>query len=162
MARRRNTDPYEQRLKDTRRKLNEALDRLVKRMPTHPDLQRRRYQLNVSVLAREAGVGRNAIYQNHRAVIDKLKEARDRRFTPKELASWEDKVAELRALNRELNERVRRVVTENAALIERSRRAEAKCKHLARDNARLIRERDERLKPAPIASRSSNRIGDGQ
>src|SRR5208283_3468700 len=58
--------PHEKRLRNTDRKLREALERLVKGMPTHPDLQKRSYRLTIATLAHEARVGRNAIYTNHR------------------------------------------------------------------------------------------------
>lgn len=61
--------PHEKRLRNTDRKLREALERLVKGLPTHPDLQKRSYRLTVATLAREARVGRNAIYTNHRSMI---------------------------------------------------------------------------------------------
>jgi hypothetical protein len=67
--------PHEKRLRNTDRKLREALERLVKGLPTHPDLQKRSYRLTVATLAREARVGRNAIYTNHRSMIDELRRA---------------------------------------------------------------------------------------
>ena len=155
MARKSALDPYERRLRETDRKLREALDRLVKREPTHPDLKKRPYRLTVSTLAREAGIGRNAIYNNHRTMLGKLEKARQKRVVPGQLASWQDKVTELRTINEELLTENRRIVTENAALLKRSRKAEAESKRLERNNARLIRQRDEALKPVPLAPRRS-------
>ncbi|MGY4281997.1 hypothetical protein ACVWXO_001217 [Bradyrhizobium sp. LM2.7] len=39
--------PHEKRLRKTDRKLREALERLVKGLPTHPDLQKRSYRLTL-------------------------------------------------------------------------------------------------------------------
>ncbi|WP_269274629.1 hypothetical protein [Sinorhizobium psoraleae] len=81
--------PHEKRLRNTDRKLREALERLVKGLPTHPDLQKRSYRLTIATLAREARVGRNAIYTNHRSMIDELRRASDRKIVPEKLAAWE-------------------------------------------------------------------------
>ena len=88
-------NPYEKCLPETDRKLRDALDRLVKGTPRDGSLQERRYQLSVASLAREAGVARNAIYTNHRAMIEVLKTEQ------------------------------RRLVTENAALLKRAIEAAA-------------------------------------
>ena len=69
-------NPYEKRLQETDRKLRDALDRLVKGTPRDGSLQERRYPLSVASLAREAGVARNAIYTNHRAMIDVVRRLR--------------------------------------------------------------------------------------
>ena len=50
-------NPYEKRRRDTERKLREALERLVKGLPTLPELQKRSYRLTVTTLAQEARVG---------------------------------------------------------------------------------------------------------
>lgn len=78
--------PAEKRLRNTHCKLRDALERLVKGLPTHPDLQKRSYRLTVATLAREARVGRNAIYANHRSIIDELRRASDRKVVPEKLA----------------------------------------------------------------------------
>ena len=39
--------PHEMRLRNTDRKLRDAMERLVKGMPAHPDLQKRSYRLTV-------------------------------------------------------------------------------------------------------------------
>ena len=145
-------DIYERRLRATHRKLSEALERLVKGMPTHPDLQRRRYRLTVTTLAREARVGRNAIYKNHRTMLDRLVKAKQQRMVPRTLASWEDKIEELRAANADLQIENRRILTHNAALLKRAADAEASCTRLRQENARLIKQRDE--KPASLVRRA--------
>ena len=75
--------PPEKRLRNTERKLREALERLVKGLPTHPDLQKRPYRLSIATLAREARVGRNAVYTNHRPIIEELRRASERTVIPK-------------------------------------------------------------------------------
>jgi hypothetical protein len=142
--------PHEKRLRNTDRKLREALERLVKGLPTHPDLQKRSYRLTVATLAREARVGRNAIYTNHRSMIDELRRASDRRIVPEKLAAWEDKLAQQRALIQVLQIEERRMVTENAVLLKRILEAETEVERQKRHNARLITERDRAMKPVAL------------
>jgi hypothetical protein len=143
--------PHEKRLRNTDRKLREALERLVKGLPTHPDLQKRSYRLTIATLAREAHVGRNAIYANHRSMIDELRRASDRKIVPDKLAPWEDKLAQQRSLIQVLQLEERRMVTENAVLLKRILEAETEVERQKRHNARLITERDRAVKPVPLA-----------
>jgi hypothetical protein len=143
--------PAEKRLRNTHCKLRDALERLVKGLPTHPDLQKRSYRLTVATLAREARVGRNAIYANHRSIIDELRRASDRKVVPERLAAWEDKLAQQRSLIQVLQIEERRLVTENAVLLKRILDAETDAERHKRHNARLIAERDKALKPIPFA-----------
>lgn len=143
--------PHEKRMRNTSRKLREALERLVKGLPTHPALQKRSYRLTVATLAREARVGRNAIYTNHRAMIDELRRASDRKIVPEKLAAWEDKLAQQRTLIQVLQIEERRMVTENAVLLKRILEAETEVERQKRHNARLIAERDRAVKPVPLA-----------
>jgi hypothetical protein len=145
--------PHEKRLRNTDRKLREALERLAKGLPTHSDLQKRSYRLTVATLAREARVGRNAIYTNHRSMIDELRRASDRKVVPEKLAAWEDKLAQQRALIQVLQIEERRMVTENAVLLKRILEAETEVERQKRHNARLITERDRAMKPVPLPRR---------
>jgi hypothetical protein len=43
----------------------------------------------IAALARDARVGRNAIYTNHRSMIDELRRASDRKIVPEKMAAWE-------------------------------------------------------------------------
>jgi hypothetical protein len=142
--------PHEKRLRNTDRKLREALERLVKGLPTHPDLQKRSYRLTIATLAREARVGRNAIYTNHRSMIDELRRASDRKIVPEKLAAWEDKLAQQRTLIQVLQIEERRMVTENAVLLKRVLEAETEAERQKRHNARLIAERDRAVKPVAL------------
>lgn len=89
-------------------------------MPVHPDLQKRHYRLNVSVLALEAGVSRNAIYTNHSAILDDLAAAVRRQLKkPERLGSAEAKIKELSQVVRQQKADNRRLLTHNAALVAR-------------------------------------------
>ena len=108
----------------------------MKGMPTHPDLKKRSYRLTVATLAQEARVGRNAIYTNHRPMIDELRRANDRKIVPDKLAAWEDKRAQQRSLIQVLQIEERRLVTENAGLLKRILEAETEAERHKRHNAR--------------------------
>jgi hypothetical protein len=72
--------PYEKR-QDSAARLREALDRLIEGRASHPAHQRG-YRLTVASLARESGIGRNAIYSNHRDLLDALLAAATSRPPP--------------------------------------------------------------------------------
>ena len=108
------------------------------------------YTLSVASLACEAGVARNAIYTNHRAMIDALRQAAQQRVVPSKLESWEDKVAQQRAVIDVLKTEQRRLATENAALLKRAIDAEAAAARDQRQNARLVKEREQSLRPVKL------------
>ncbi|MGK9235789.1 hypothetical protein KXS07_29010 [Inquilinus limosus] len=142
------TSPYEKRLEVSRARLRDALERLVQGRPIHPRHQDG-YRLTVAVLAREAGVGRNAIYTNHRAMLDALQAVA---AAPKPPISWQDKLDELRATIRAMKQDERRMASENARLLQRARSAEAEAERYRRLHARLVAERDAPLRAVPITA----------
>jgi hypothetical protein len=146
-------NPYEKRLQETDRKLRDALNRLVNGAPRNAALQERCHQFSVANLAREAGVARNAIYTNHRDIIEALRHAAQQRVVPSKLENWEDKLAQQRAVIEILKMEQRRLATENAALLARAIEAEIIAVRHQRQNARLLKERDEACRPVTIVSR---------
>jgi hypothetical protein len=142
--------PYEKRIEASNTRLRDALERLVQGRPVHPRHQNG-YRLTVAVLAREAGVGRNAIYTNHRSLLDALQTAAAT-GTSKSPANWQDKVDELRAIIRTMKQEERRMISENAVLLQRARAAEADAERSRRQYARLVAERDAALRPVPITA----------
>lgn len=145
MSRLKELSHYEKRRDATRHKLHAALQRLLDKHPVHPSLQARAYRLTVATLAREARVGRNAIYSNHRVIIEAL-----RAGTPTRAArSTEDELGQ-RAMIETLKAAERRLITENAALLKRALDAEAEADRHRRLNARLIAERDAMQRPRRI------------
>ena len=132
--------PHEKRLCNTDRKLREALERLVKGLPTHPDLQKRSYRLTVATLAREARVGRNAIYANHRDILDALIQARRRQSVPDRITTMGDTLAEQRGVIDNMQQQIRQVVTENAGLLQRAIEAERRAERAERRSAQLTEE----------------------
>jgi hypothetical protein len=146
-------NPYEKRLRETDRKLRDALNRLVNGAPRDAALKERRHQFSVANPAREAGVARNAIYTNHRDMIEALRHAAQQRVVPSKLESWQDKLAQQRAVIEVLKMEQRRLATENAALLRRAIDAETVAARHQRQNARLLKERDEAYRPVTIVPR---------
>jgi hypothetical protein len=154
------TTPYEKRIQASDIRLRDALERLVQDRPIHPRHQNG-YRLTVAVLAREAGVGRNAIYTNHRSFLDALQVAATT-SAPKPPANWQDKVDELRAIITTMKQEERRMITENAVLLQRGRAAEADAERSRRQYARLVAERDAALRPIAITTRPRRTASDDQ
>lgn len=153
--------PYEKRLQASGSRLRDALERLVQGRPIHPRHQDG-YRLTVATLAREAGVGRNAIYTNHRAILDALQAAA---AAPKPLTSWQDKLEELHVTIRAMKQDERRMISENALLLQRARSAEAEAERYRRHHARLVAERDAALRAVPVtiaAHRTAPQDGAGK
>lgn len=138
---------HKQRLQKTEARLNDALERLREGRPIHP-LHRHGYTLTVAALAREAGVARNAIYTNHRAILDDVHAIAGDPAKP--VTTWQEKLDELHMLIRTMKQEQRRLVSENALLLQRARSAEAEAERHRRHNARLIAERDTALRAVPI------------
>jgi hypothetical protein len=133
--------PQARRRARTEARLREALARLLhdgSRRPT------------VAALAREAGVGRNAIYANHRTILDELRQAATRPGTGSQLESDADRGLEHRRVIAGLKNQLRQLATQNAALLKRALDAEAKAARLDRRAAQLTREIDEMRRPVPL------------
>jgi hypothetical protein len=133
--------PQARRRARTEARLREALARLLhdgSRRPT------------VAALAREAGVGRNAIYANHRTILDELRQAATRPGTGSQLESDADRGLEHRRVIAGLKNQLRQLATQNAALLKRALDAEAKTARLDRRAAQLTREIDEIRRPVPL------------
>ncbi len=106
-------NPHDRRMQATAEKLRAALDRLAGGSDGSPTADRR---LTVAALAREARVGRNAIYANHRDILDELTRVRQRQPVPSRIAAITDKVAEQRAAVDAMQCQLRQLATENAGL----------------------------------------------
>lgn len=138
---------YQKRLDATAEKLNNALDRLARGTPVHPALRDRPYRLTIAVLAREAGVGRNAIYTNHRGILDELARIRQSRAAPDRRAGADQERVEQRAIIEDLQHRLRRLATENTGLLKRAVEAEERAARADRRSAQLTREIDAMRRP---------------
>jgi hypothetical protein len=108
--------PQQKRRDATREELKAALARLV--ASGHPR------RLSVAVLAREAGVGRNAIYANHADVIAELRRAAGERGLAQPVMEKPSAVADWRAVAADLRGQNQLLATENARLLKRALDAE--------------------------------------
>lgn len=142
--------PYEKRHRAIEARLRDALERLVQSRPACAAHQAG-YRLTVAALAREAGIGRNAIYTNHRAILDMLTAAAAGSSAPP--TTWQDKIDELHGVIRTMKQAERRQITQNAQLLARARAAESEADRHRRHNARLIAERDTALRAVPLDPR---------
>ncbi|BCH20003.1 hypothetical protein [Mesorhizobium sp. L-2-11] len=109
--------PQQKRRAGTAARLRAALERLIAAQPQNGA------KLSVAGLAREAGVGRNAIYVNHRDVVAELLLAASHRIDAT-MASKEAPETDWRAVATGLREQVRGLATENARLLRRAQDAE--------------------------------------
>ena len=129
------TDQYAERKAGTKRKLREALARLRAGAPLNPAVQARRWRLDVRTLAQEAGVSRNAIYQNHADVIEELRRATSASADDTKQADSEKERLQKALREAEQNERL--LVTNNAELLARALRAETDLRELRAHQHRL-------------------------
>ncbi|MER8461241.1 hypothetical protein NKH24_35590 [Mesorhizobium sp. M1300] len=120
--------PQQKRRDATAQRLRAAMARLLAREEG--------VTLSVAALAREAGVGRNAIYVNHRDVIAELLQAASHRIDAT-VASKEAPETDWRAVATELREQVRGLATENARLLRRAQDAELATARVEKRAAKL-------------------------
>jgi hypothetical protein len=145
--------PQAKRRAATEQRLRAALDRLL--CPSDPSGAPDRARLTIAALAREAGVGRNAIYANHRGIIAELQSVIDQRPPPAPKASPSAEVTDWRAAAAELRVQNQRLATENAALLKRVLDAEHNAAQAEKKNARLTAELRRMQQPATLQPRAS-------
>lgn len=144
--------PQEKRRRGTEHRLRAALERLVAVTPNHPSVRNGRYRLTVSTLAREARVGRNTIYTNHRSILDEL-DRLTQQVNTGNLPVHDQKAAELSALVEQLQRGTLHLATENAALLKRAIDAEKMVERLKKRNAGLVRELTVAREPIVLSPR---------
>jgi AcrR family transcriptional regulator len=120
--------PQQKRRDTTAHRLRSALARLLAREGG--------VKLSVAALAREAGVGRNAIYVNHRNVIEELAQTASHE-TDTTVASKGVPETDWRAVAAELKEQVRGLATENAQLLRRAQEVELAAARIEKRAAKL-------------------------
>jgi hypothetical protein len=107
-------------------------------------------RLTVAALARKAGVARNAIYTNHRGILDKLAYARGRETVSDHLDDTEQKIALQHAIVHDMQIQVRQLSTENAGLLCRAVEVERLAERADRRSAQLTRQIDARRRPTVL------------
>ncbi|MEJ6785777.1 DUF6262 family protein [Aminobacter sp. Piv2-1] len=134
----------------TAEKLRAALDRLTGGAGEPSDASTQR--LTVAALAREAGVGRNAIYANHRGILDELIRTRQQQRVPDQVTTIEDKITEQRNVIEDMQQQIRQLATENAGLMRRAIEAERRADRAERRSAQLTKEVDTLRRPRLLRS----------
>lgn len=131
------TNQYERRKADTKRRLREAIERLLAGTPQSPDVRGRKWKLDVKTFALEAGVSRNAIYQNHREILDELRSARTARGAKTQANGNNSETRRLKRELRRAEHEIRVLVTQKAELLARALIAEKQLKELRAHHHRL-------------------------
>ena len=131
------TNPYERRKADTKRRLREAIERLLAGKPQNPDVRGRRWKLDVKTVAQEAGVSRNAIYQNHPEIIDEVQAARRAPGANAGASIRNSKMRRLKQALKQCDHERRVLATQNAELLSRAQFAEKQLKELRAHHRRL-------------------------
>ena len=149
MAKRPVANPHDARMQATAERLREAFDRLTRDGSRSASAAAR---LTVAALAREAGVGRNAIYTNHRDILDDLTRARQRQRAPASGLTAEDRITEQRRLIDDMQHQVRQMATENAGLLRRAIEAERRADRAERRSAQLTKEIGSLQRPTMLRS----------
>jgi hypothetical protein len=126
-------NPHDPRMQATADRLRAALDHLTASSGATACL-------TVAALAREASVGRNAIYANHRDVLDDLARARQRQRSPDSHPAAVDRITEQRRLIDDMHQQLRQLATENAGLLRRAIEAERRADRAERRSAQLTKE----------------------
>lgn len=143
-------NPNDARMLATAEKLRAALDGLVRGAGERSSTSIAR--LTVAALAREAGVGRNAIYANHRDILDDLARARQRLRAPERNNTVAREITEQRSLIESLELQLRQLATENAGLLRRAIEAEQRADRAERRRAQLTKKVDSLRQPTPLRS----------
>lgn len=143
-------NPHDRRMEATAEKLRLALGRLVGGAGQRSNISIAR--LTVAALAREAGLSRNAIYANHRDILDDLTRARQRQRVPDRIATMEDKITEQRGVIDDMQQQIRQLATENAGLMRRAIEAERRADRAERRSAQLTKEVDAIRRPTVLRS----------
>ena len=146
--------PQAKRRATTDQRLRDALGR-VRDRSSEPSAGAERSKLTVAALAREAGVGRNAIYANHRSIIVELERAQEQRPRSAPAADPQSDTTDWRAAAAELRVQNQLLATENAALLKRAMDAEYAAEQAERKSARLTTELRRMQQPTPIHPRPS-------
>ena len=130
-------DQYQRRKAVTRQLLRDAFARLRAGKPRSPALQVRGVKLNVTTLAKEAGISRNAIYTNHAEILDELRELSGALGAKDETSSTKGELGQLKQALRQAEEKQRQLATYCAELLARSLQAERELKELRVHHHRL-------------------------
>lgn len=113
--------------------------------------------LTAAALAREAGVGRNALYTGHADVLGELRDLAARRAAGPE-ARRRDKEADREKVHA-LEGAIGQLATQNAGLLRRALEAEERLKRSEDRNAQLLREIAKLRAPATVPREAPRRPG---
>jgi len=139
--------PPQRRHARTKARLREAL-RKLSADPAQP--------LTAAALAREAGIGRNALYTGHADVLGELRALAAQRAASK--VSRRDREADGEDIRR-LEKDKQKLATQNAGLLRRALDAEERLKRSEDRNAQLLREIAKLRAPAVVPRGNAGQPG---
>lgn len=144
-------NPHDARMQATADRLRAALDRLTAGSGATASM-------TVAALAREAGVGRNAIYANHRDILDQLTRARQRQRASASHPAAVDRITEQRRLIDDMQHQLRHLATENAGLLRRVIEAEQRADRAERRSAQLTKGIGSLQRPTMLRSQQESSV----
>ena len=143
--------PQVKRRVATERRLWDALDRLVARVAEAAGVANR-CKLTIVALAREAGIGCNAIHANHREITPELQRAIEQCPPPAPIARLRADSSDCRAAAAELRAQNQLITIDNAALLKRVLDAERAGDWAEKKNAMLTAELRRMQQPTQLHS----------
>lgn len=140
--------PQQRRHARTKARLREALRKLTAD-PAQP--------LTAAALAREAGIGRNALYTGHADVLVELRDLVAQRAAASKVGRRDKKAdgEEIRRLEKDKQQ----LATQNAGLLRRALEAEERLKRSEDRNAQLLREIAKLRAPAVVPRENARQPG---
>ena len=130
------SDQYQRRKAETRQRLRDAMERLKAGNPQSARVRGRKWKLDVKTVAEEAGVSRNAIYQNHSEIIEELRNAGEASPAGRQ-ASHTAEVKRLKQALQRAGEEHQLLARDNAELLARALHAERELNELRSHQQRL-------------------------
>lgn len=111
------TDYFKQRIDETRQAYLDALERLKKGIPNHPDLNDKEYKINATTIALESGKSRNPLYHTHKDILEMINEvvSEDKKEEKKVKESSEVEI--LKQKVKDLEEQNKKLMSVNATLL---------------------------------------------
>lgn len=96
---------FQQRIDDTRQGYLDALQRLKQGKATHPSLKDKKYKINATSIALEAGKSRNPLYHTHKDILEMIQDCQTEVIEKKdssEIEKLKKKITQLEEDNKKL------------------------------------------------------------
>jgi hypothetical protein len=108
---------FKKRIDDTRQAYLDALERLKKGIPNHPDLKGKEYKINATTIALESGKSRNPLYHTHKDILDMINEVVNEDKKEEKKVRESSEVEILKQKIKDLEEQNKKLINVNATLL---------------------------------------------